>query len=49
MKYPLLVWDFECKYCGTWRAGKRYCSYKKKWVTKEECENCTVWSVNKSL
>lgn len=36
------VWVTECKFSGTWKAGKRFCNYHKKWVSKEECESCKL-------
>lgn len=37
------IWDFECKYIGVWKAGKRWCSLKKAWVKKKECETCEIY------
>ena len=38
-----VVWDFECKYIGIWKAGKRWCSLKRSWVKKDECEMCEIY------
>jgi len=40
IQYPLAVWDVNCTHAASWRANRRFCKLKLKWMRKEECDSC---------